>query len=80
MAAMVSMNMPTKIRKRLMSSRIRYLLVVRCSIASAIMLGMCSLVRMKANTFAKATRAMIAEAEETVSFRQEYISLGPILR
>ena len=80
MAAMVSMNMPTKIRKRLMSSRIRYLLEVRRSIASAIMLGMCSLVRMKANTFAKATRAMIAEAEETVSFRQEYISLGPILR
>ena len=74
------MNTPTMSSSTLMSSRMMYLLVVRLSIAFAIMLGMCSLVRMKANTLAKATRAMMAEAEETVSFRQAYISLGPILR
>ena len=69
MAAMVSMNIPTKIRNRLMSSSRTYLLLVRLSMASAIMFGIRSLVRIYANTLANATRAMMDAALERVCCR-----------
>ena len=69
MAAMVSMNMPTKIRKMFMSRRRTYLLSVRLNMVSAIILGMCSLVMMYANTLANATRAMMDAALERVCCR-----------
>ena len=53
-----------------MSSRMMYLLEVTLSSPSAIMFGMRSLVRMYANTFAKATSAIMAAALDRVWRRQ----------